>query len=186
MQFESWAKLNMHENITHLFDLAQDSIWIMTPHSPALFCVSFEVLWDRQKPTLRATTNGHVCLGDSLRPAFCLLWSKLLEAHQSNLMRNRVCVARSRLYLLRSEIGMRRIRHFGSVLPTSMQSLSVVGRRMRRLRFMNMVESDAIFADWCQIAFWFCLSQLSLQVDNKALKWHLTYSTLLPSCCLCC
>ena len=31
IQFESWAKLNMHENITHLFDLAQDSIWIMTP-----------------------------------------------------------------------------------------------------------------------------------------------------------
>ena len=41
IQFESWAKLNMHENITHLFDLAQDSIWIMTPPCPTQMSNSF-------------------------------------------------------------------------------------------------------------------------------------------------
>ena len=30
---ESSSKSNLHEKTTHMFDLAQDSTWIMTPHS---------------------------------------------------------------------------------------------------------------------------------------------------------
>ena len=48
--------------MTHMIDLAQDSILILTPHSPTLFCVSREVLWALHKITLRITTNGHVCV----------------------------------------------------------------------------------------------------------------------------
>ena len=58
---ESWAKSNMGVIFSCMFDLAQDSIWIMTPHSSTLFLPSSEVLWPLQKTILRANTLGHVC-----------------------------------------------------------------------------------------------------------------------------
>ena len=58
---ESSSKSNIHEKMTHMFDLAQDSTWIMTPHSSTLFLASSEVLWPLHKTMLRATTYPHVC-----------------------------------------------------------------------------------------------------------------------------
>ena len=44
-----------------VFALDEDSKWIMTPHSSALFLVSSEVMRSWQKTILRANTLGHIC-----------------------------------------------------------------------------------------------------------------------------
>ena len=61
IHIESWAKSNIHEKMTPMFDLAQDSIWFMTPHSPTLFLVSWEVHDHDRKPCCAANTLGHIC-----------------------------------------------------------------------------------------------------------------------------
>ena len=58
IHIESWAKSNICVIFSCMFDLAQDSIWIMTPHSPTLFLVSLGGSWPWQKFLLLATTLG--------------------------------------------------------------------------------------------------------------------------------